>query len=152
MFATFFGGCVFFGHIQEALIAYIAVMNISATVLFVVDKKLARNTNQRSIPVTFFTDYDEYELALNDTSSSSMNSVEAFVQQRKTRIYEVVLYMVVFCSGVVGAWLGMVACWHKIKKKKFLAVMGFLTIFNLLWPLIWLVITANENMNFCLHT
>lgn len=150
--ATIFGGCFFFGQIQIALLTYIVFMNVATFAVFAADKQLARSVNQRAIPVFYFTDYDAmYREPMDQTALSTLQIAENMVTRRKSRVAEIVLYMLAFSGGIVGAWLAMVACWHKIRKMTFVKKMVVLTVLNVLGPLIWLCInTSHVFKNICI--
>jgi len=143
--ATIFGGCLFFGHIQIALLSYIVFINVATYIVFAADKQLARSVNQRAIPVFYFTDYDGmYREPTDQTALTTLQMAENMVTRRKSRVAEVVLYMLAFSGGIIGAWLGMVSCWHKIRKMTFVWKMTILTVFNVLGPLVWLCFNTHR--------
>ena len=142
--ATFFGGCVFFGHIQMALIAYMIVVNIATATIFVADKCLAKAMNPPSkATAIFMTDYDVFDINDNNSRMELVKSMTV----RRSRVYEKVLLLMVFCGGVAGAWIAMVVFQHKIKKIKFLKPMVALTFFNLLPLLVWLTVTSDQHLH-----
>lgn len=145
--STFFGGCVFFGNIKLALIMYVVIINIATLIVFAVDKHLARKQHQQQLPIPLFTDYDAYNLE-SEGEQINTNIVYTFMH-RKTRIGECVLSYLIFCGGVLGAWFGMFACWHKIKKRKFVIKTCFFTLINMCWPVVWLIATSDKTMSFC---
>ena len=141
--ATFFGGCVFFGHIQKALIVYMAIINIATAVLFVADKCLARAVHPPSkAGAIFMTDYDVFDINDNNSRIELIKSMYV----RRSRVYEKVLLLMVFCGGVAGAWFAMGAFRHKIRKVKFLKPMTVVTCINLLPLLIWLAVTSDQHL------
>ena len=143
MTTTFFGGCVFFGHIRLAVILYVIVINIATAIVFAVDKWIARSVNvPNNNTHMFVTDYDVYDM---DQTFSDMNLLHSLTV-RRSRVYEKVLLFLVFCGGVCGAWLSMLAFWHKVKKTKFVCQMLLMTLVNLLPGLLWLIITSKQYM------
>lgn len=141
--ATFFGGCVFFGHIQIALIAYMVAVNVATAVIFVADKCLAKAMNPPSkASAIFMTDYDVFDINDNNSRMELVKSMTV----RRSRVYEKVLFLMAFCGGVAGAWIAMVTFQHKIKKMKFVKPMIVLTCFNFLPILIWLAVTSDQHL------
>ena len=139
MSSAFFGGCVFSDQIKLALIIYVAVINVSTMIIFIVDKYIAVSNNKHQA-IILFSDYRVFDLSSNEDKDYFGTT---------TRISELVLCYLVICGGVLGAWLGMLCCWHKIKKCPFMLKIGICTILNLCWPIIWLTATSNKNLTFC---
>lgn len=136
---VFFGGCVFFGYIKYMLFGYMLLMNLVTFIIFGVDKQLARENHQSVIRIPFFTDYDD-----NDFQETFTNMF-----QRKTRVAELVLIFFIFSGGVLGAWVAMLFFWHKIKKKSFVVKTVIVSVVNLLWFVIWLIVDTEKNLQFC---
>ena len=65
------------------------------------------------------------------------------------RVSEIALYFLIFAGGPLGGWLGMFCANHKSSKKEFLIRAAIATVFNLAWVLIWLIITARDNLPKC---
>ena len=136
---VFFGGCVFFGYIKYMLFGYIILMNLVTFIIFGVDKQLAKENHQSVIRIPFFMDYDS-----NDLQETFTNMFH-----RKTRVAELVLIFLMFSGGVLGAWIAMLIFWHKIKKKSFVVKTIFISVVNLLWFFIWLIVDREKNLQFC---
>lgn len=136
---VFFGGCIFFGYIKYMLFGYMLLMNLVTLITFGVDKQLARENHQSVIRIPFFMDYDGHDLQETFTN----------VFHRKTRVAELVLIFLMFSGGILGAWIAMLISWHKIKKKSFVVKAIFVSVINLLWFIIWLIVDTEKNLLFC---
>ena len=65
------------------------------------------------------------------------------------RVAEGCLLSFMFLGGVLGAWLGMLLCNHKVSKRPFLCWGLVFTIVSLAWMYLWLIFTAKDNMSKC---
>lgn len=65
------------------------------------------------------------------------------------RFAEIALYLLMFSGGMLGGWLAMGCCKHKTSKCNFLTIAGTVTIINLAWVIIALIITARSSMPMC---
>jgi len=59
------------------------------------------------------------------------------------------LQLMIFFGGFIGAWLAMGLFSHKISKKRFLILALILTVVNLAWLFLWLIVTAKITMPKC---
>ena len=59
-------------------------------------------------------------------------------RQNAWRVSEATLLTLAFLTGFIGAWWGMKVFRHKTQKGSFKRKLFLVTVFNLLWPLLWL--------------
>ena len=65
------------------------------------------------------------------------------------RFAESGLQLLIFFGGFVGSWFAMAVFRHKVSKRRFLIIAFILTVVNLAWLFLWLIITAKSNMPKC---
>ena len=147
MSATFFGGCVFFGRMRIALIVYLIIINAMAVLALIFDKSVATKNNRRRRPIPFFVDYEDNDISIEAYSPFFLTSATI---KLKTRVVEFVFYILVICGGAIGTWLAMLTLRHKLQKGRFLVTISILTVFNMFWLVLILILIPDILIIYCI--
>lgn len=79
-------------------------------------------------------------LAVNVVTFVAFGFDKLQARRQRRRLSEAVLLGLVWATGLAGGWLGMSAFRHKTRKRSFIVKMVVVSVLNLVWLLIYLLI------------